>query len=59
MQINIDLDKIKTKIEENPVLAIGAAAALLTATSKLIDSGTQRKYAKIHSLEVNRRIRAK
>lgn len=49
---------LKAQIEANPIVAIGVAAALLTATSKLMDANTQRSYAKTHALEVNRRLAA-
>lgn len=42
--------------EANPVLVLGVAAALLTATAKLMDANTQRSYAKTHELEIERRI---
>lgn len=50
------LDNLKAQAEANPLLALAAAAALFTATSKLLDANTQRSYAKTHALEINRRI---
>jgi hypothetical protein len=47
---------LKRQAEENPVLVLGVAAALLTATAKLMDANTQRSYAKTHAREVDRRI---
>lgn len=44
------LNNLKAQAEENPVLAMGVAAALLSASSKFINSAAWRK-------EVNRRAR--
>jgi hypothetical protein len=49
-------DNLKRQIEENPIVALAVAAAVITATSKLLDANTQRSYAKTHALEVQRRI---
>lgn len=50
------IDNLKRQAEANPLLAIAAAAALFTATSKLLDANTARSAARTHALEVNRRI---
>lgn len=50
------LKNLKRQAEENPLLALAAAAALFTATSKLIDANTARSAARTHALEVARRI---
>lgn len=55
MQINIDTDTIKQKIEENPILAVGATAALLSGAAKLMNANTARKNSKTWSREVARR----
>lgn len=47
---------LKAAAEANPLYAIGAAAFLLTAASKVLDANTQRSYAKTHAREVDRRI---
>lgn len=47
---------LKQQAEANPIYAIGAAALLLTAMSKVLDANTQRSYAKTHAREVDRRI---
>lgn len=47
--MNDFLENLKREAEENPVVALGVAAALLTAVNKFMDSRTWRK-------EVNRRI---
>jgi hypothetical protein len=49
-------DKLKQQVEENPMLAVALAVALITATSKLMEANTARSYAKTHALEVQRRI---
>jgi hypothetical protein len=49
-------NNLKRQVEENPILAIAAAAALLTATSKLMDANTARTAAKTHAKEVARRV---
>lgn len=50
------IDNLKRQAEENPILALGVAAALFTATSKLLDANTARMAAKTHAAEVARRI---
>ena len=47
---------LKEQAEANPIYAIGAAAILIGAMSKLLDANTQRSYAKTHAREVDRRI---
>lgn len=54
--MNKFLENLKRQAEENPVVVFGTAALLLTAVSKLMDSNTQRSYAKTHQLEVARRL---
>lgn len=49
-------NNLKAQAEANPVLVLGVAAAVLTASAKLIDSNTQRSYAKTHAREVDRRV---
>lgn len=49
------IDNLKTQAEENPVLALGVAAALITAVSKLIDSGATAKNSRAWQQEVARR----
>jgi hypothetical protein len=49
-------DNLKASAEANPLVALGIGAALLTATSKLLDSNTARVSAKTHAREVDRRI---
>lgn len=49
-------DKLKQQAKENPLAAVMIGAAAVTALSKLIDSNTQRTYAKAHAKEIDRRI---
>lgn len=49
------IDNLKHQAEENPVLAMGVAAGLVTATSKLIDALTNAKNANAWKQEVARR----
>jgi len=62
MQININADKIKSDLrkawEENTALCLLAGATALSGVAKLMNANTQRKYAKIHKKEVDRRIKA-
>lgn len=53
--MNKFLDNLKRQAEENPVLALGVAAALITATSKLIDSTANAKNSRAWAQEVQRR----
>lgn len=50
-----DTTKLKAQIEENPLVAAGIGAALLTGMSKLMNANTSRRNAKTWSKEVNRR----
>lgn len=49
-------DNLKRQAEENPILALGVGAALITAMTKLLEANTARSYARTHALEVARRI---
>lgn len=49
------LDNLKQQAEENPVLALGVAAGLITSISKLIDSGATLKNSHAWKKEVARR----
>lgn len=49
-------DNLKRQAQENPILALGVGAAVITSVSKLIEANTQRSYARTHEKEVNRRI---
>lgn len=48
--------KLKNQAIENPMFAIMIGTAAMHAGAKLMESNTQRRYAKTHEREVNRRI---
>lgn len=54
--MNRFVQNLKAQAEANPIVAIGVAAALLTAAGKLMDANTARSAAKTHSREIDRRI---
>jgi hypothetical protein len=49
------IDNLKRQAEDNPVLALGVAAALITAVSKLLDSSNNARNSKAWDREVARR----
>ena len=49
------IDNFKKQAEENPLLALGVGAAALTAVTKLIQAGTERRNSKTWEKEVDRR----
>jgi len=49
-------NSLKQKAIENPLLALAIGAAVVTATTKLVEANTQRTYAKAHAKEIDRRI---
>jgi hypothetical protein len=49
------IDNLARQAEDNPVLALGVAAGLITAISKFINSGATAKNAKAWQREVARR----
>lgn len=51
------IENLKNQAEENPVLAMGVAAGLITAISQLINSTTNKKNSKAWAKEVDRRDR--
>ena len=59
MQINFDTTKLKQQVEENPLLAMGVVAALLTGASKLMNANTARANSKTWKREVRRRERSR
>ena len=48
---------LQRQAEENPVLALGVAAGLITAVSKLLDATANTKNSKAWAKEVNRRVK--
>ena len=51
------LNNLKRQAEENPVVALGVAAALLTAVGKLVDSSVNARNSRAWEKEVARRDR--
>lgn len=49
------VDNLARQAEENPVLALGVAAGLITAITKLIGAGTDASNARAWKKEVARR----
>jgi hypothetical protein len=49
------LDNLKQQAEDNPVLALGVGAGLITAIAKLVDSTVSAKNARAWAKEVARR----
>jgi hypothetical protein len=49
------IENLKRQAEENPVLALGVAAGLITAISKLIDANADMKNSRAWAKEVARR----
>ena len=57
--MNEFLAKLKEQAAENPIIAIGAGAALLSAGAKLIDSVSAAKGRKAYAKQVNYRVKNK
>lgn len=55
--MNEFLTNLQRQAEANPVLALGVAAGLITAISKLIDSSGNSRNSKAWAREVDRRIK--
>lgn len=55
--MNRFLENLQRQAEDNPVVAMGVAAALLTALSKLNDSRVNSKNSNAWAKEVDRRDR--
>jgi len=55
--MNEFLENLKRQAEENPVLAMGVAAGLITAISRLTDSHVNAKNSKAWAKEVDRRVK--
>ncbi len=53
--MNEFLTNLQRQAEENPVFALGVAAGLITAISKLVDASVSAKNAKAWKQEVARR----
>jgi hypothetical protein len=55
MQINFNTDKLKAQLEDQPLVALGIGAAVLSGLGKLMNANTNRKNAKTWRREVVRR----
>lgn len=55
--MNDFLEKLKLQAQENPILALGIAAALITTISKFVDSSASSKNAASWERETKRRDR--
>lgn len=53
--MNRFLENLIEQAEENPIVALGVGAGLITAISKLLDSGTARKNSRSWDRETKRR----
>jgi hypothetical protein len=53
------IENLKLQAAENPVLAIGVTAAVVTATAKLIDSASAAKGRRAYAKQVNYRVKNK
>lgn len=55
--MNAFLTNLQRQAEENPVLALGVAAGLITSISKLIDAGANSRNSRAWNREVTRRVK--
>lgn len=55
--MNDFLNSLKREAENNPILALGVGAALLTAISRFIDASGHAKGSRAYARDVERRIR--
>lgn len=51
------LNNLKHQAEENPVLAMGVAAGLLSALAKFVDASGHARGSRAYARDVERRIR--
>lgn len=57
MQINFDTSRLKKQVEDNPLLAAGILAGLLSGAARLMNANTARKNSTTWKREVKRRER--
>lgn len=57
MDHNRFLTNLQRQAEENPVVALGVAAALITSVSKLLGTTVDMRNSAAWTREVNRRVR--
>jgi hypothetical protein len=50
-------EKLKLQAEENPIVALGIGAAILTAVGKFIDAAGHYRGSNAYARDVNRRIK--
>ena len=50
-------ENLKRQAEENPILALGICAAILTAVGKFIDAAGHARGSHAYSRDVNRRVK--
>ena len=55
--MDINLDNLKREAEQNPLMALGVAAALITAVAKLMDAQSASKGRRAYAKQVE--LRAK
>ena len=55
--MDINLDNLKREAEQNPLMALGVAAALITAVAKLMDAQSAAKGRRAYAKQVE--LRAK
>ena len=51
------LDNLKRQAEENPIFALATGAAVIQTVTKLVQTNTQRRNAKVWKKEVDRRVK--
>jgi hypothetical protein len=57
VKFQFDTAKLKEQVEDQPLVAAGIGAALLTGVVKLMNANTARKNSKTWAKEVNRRTK--
>lgn len=55
--MDLNLDTLKRQAEENPLMALGVAAALITSIAKLLDANSAAKGRKAYAKQVDLRAR--
>lgn len=57
MPDNDFIDNLKRQAEENPLVAMGVTAALITAIGKLINANSNSRNSRAWAQEVERRVK--
>lgn len=52
------IDNLTRQAEENPIMALGVAAALITSISKLVDASGHRKGSLAYAKQVEEKLKA-